>query len=312
MPHLRGIAQSATWCPNVASLAHVASGSQVASPNVTSKCGVTCRRSVREPGGVAGRGVKMWRHLLREPVGVAGLGVKTWRHLPTWRQGATWRQNVASLADVASGTQVASQDVASKCGVTCPRGVREPGGVAGHGVRMWRHLPTWQPGGVTGRGVKMWRHLPTWRQGARGRRRTWRQNVASLAYVASGSHVRSPGLCPALTRVASLGVAERGVKMWRHLPTWRQGATWRRRTWRQNVASGAVDLRGVTGRGVNTWRHEARPPGTCLQNVSSVVGRYVHPHRRPPCMYIHVYIYVYVCMYIYIYLSLSLCRPPLY
>ena len=148
----------------------------------------------------------------------------------------------------------------------------------------------------------------TWRQsvvGARWRGRTWRQNVASLAHVASGSQVASQdvaskcgvtclrgvrepravaGALPALTRVALLGFAGRGVKMWHHLPTWRQGATWRRRTWRQNVASGAIDLRGVTGRGVKTWRHEARLPGTCLQNVSSIVGRYVHPHRRPPCV----------------------------
>ena len=103
------IAQSATWCPrqgtrwrgrtrrqNVASLAHVASGSQVASPNVTSmasgsqvawldvasKFGATCPRGVREPRGVAGR------------------GVKTWRQAPS--------------------IYVASQDVASKRGVTKP------------------------------------------------------------------------------------------------------------------------------------------------------------------------------------------------
>ena len=204
---------------------------------------------------------------------MAGHGVKMCRHL--WRQGArwrcrTWRPNVASLAHVASGSQVAWPDVASRRGVTCPRGVREPGGVAGRGVKTWRHLLT--------------QH---------------QQNVASLAHVASGSQVawpdvaskcgvtclrgvREPGSVAG--RGVSLGVAERGVKMWRHLPTWRQGATWRRRTWRQNVASGAIDLRGITGRGVKTWRHKARPPGTCLQNVSSVVGRYVHPHRRPPCI----------------------------
>ena len=196
---------------------------------------------------------------------MAGRGVKTWRHLPTWCQRArwrrrTWRQNVASFAHAASGSQV----------------------------------------GFAGRGVKMWRHWFTWHQGARWRGRTWLQNVARWRrYVTSGSQVASKcgvtclrgvrepravaGALPALARVALLGVAERGVKMWRHLPTWRQGATWRRRTWRQNVASGAIDLRGVTGRGVKTWRHEARPPGTCLQNVSPVFGRYVHPHRRPPC-----------------------------
>ena len=208
---------------------------------------------------------------------MAGHGVKMWRHLPMWRQGArwrrrTWRQNVAS------GSQVAWPDVASKRGVTCPHGVREPGGVAGRGVKMsqvaWPDVASkcgvTGPRGVRepGRGVKMWRHLPTWRQGARWRRRTWRQNVASLAYVRGVREPRAVAVAlPAVMRVASLGVAERGVKMWRHLPTWRQGATWRRRTWRQNVASGAIDLRGVTGRGVKTWRHEARPPGTCLQNV---------------------------------------------
>ena len=33
------------------------------SPDVASKHGVTCQRGVREPGGVAGRGVKTWREL---------------------------------------------------------------------------------------------------------------------------------------------------------------------------------------------------------------------------------------------------------
>ena len=154
----------------------MASGSQVLSPNVTSKCGVTCPRGVREPGGVAGR------------------GVKTWRHWPTWRQGARWRrrtwcQNVASLR------KVAWQDMASKCGVTCLRGVREPGGVAGRGIKMWRHLPTWRLACA---------ESLTWR------RRTWRQNVASLAHVASGSHVVSPDVS-----------SKRGVR--------RHGSTWRHR-----------------------------------------------------------------------------------
>ena len=252
-------------------------------PTVFTVTWETCRRKCRTCVALpkVQRGVQTWRPL------------PTWRQgLPTWHQGArwrgrTWRQNVASRGHV-------RRRQASKRGVTDPRGVREPGGVAGRGVKtwrhwptwrqkpggvagrgvkMWRHLPTWRqkPGGVAGRGVKMWRHLPTWRQGATcgrrssasahasgltWRRRTWRQNVASLAHVASGSHVASPG------------------------------------TWRQNVASGAIDLRGVTGRGVKKWRHEARPPGTCLQNVSSVVGRYVHPHRRPPCEKEIVYCFV--------------------
>ena len=133
------------------------------------------------------------------------------------------------------------------------------------------------------------------------------QHVASKCGVTCLRGVREPravaGAPPALTRVASLGVAERGVKMWRHLFTWRQRATWRRRTWRQNVASGAIDLRGVTGCGVKTWRHEARPPGTCLQNVSSVVGRYVHPHRRPPCIFIYMCHIIYMYVYLYVYMA---------
>ena len=62
---------------------------------------------------------------------------------------------------------------------------------------------------------QVWRHLPTWRQGARWRRRTWRQNVASLAHVASGSQVAWPDVA------SKCGVTARQV----------------RRTWRQNVAS---------------------------------------------------------------------------
>ena len=157
------------------------------------------------------------------------------------------------------------------------------------------------------RGVQAWRPLPTWRQGARWRGRTWRQNVASLLHAASGSQVASkPGRGVKMRRLwptwrqgarwRRMPTWRQGVKMWRHLPTWRQGATWRRRTWRENVASGAIDLRGVTGRGVKTWRHEASPPGTCLQNVSSVVGRYVHPHRQPPCLHIYLQMYIYIYM----------------
>ena len=72
------------WCPNVALVAHVASGShvvsadvasnamgrqnvaswsKVASPDVASKRGVTDPRSVRQPGGVARCGVKTWHQL---------------------------------------------------------------------------------------------------------------------------------------------------------------------------------------------------------------------------------------------------------
>ena len=126
-----------TWRQNVASLAHVVSRSQVASPDVVSKCGV------REPGGVAGRGVKMWRRGVREPGGVAGRGVKMWRHLPTWR--ATSGSHVRSPELCQRSREwphLASQNVASKCGVTCPRDVREPRGVAGRGVKTWRQAPS--------------------------------------------------------------------------------------------------------------------------------------------------------------------------
>ena len=108
MPHLRGIAQSATWCPNAASLAHVASGrarwrgrtwrqnlaslahvasgsqdvasgSQVASQDVASKCGVTCLPTWRQKA-TCGRRSSASAH-------ASGL---------TRRRRTTWRQNVAS------------------------------------------------------------------------------------------------------------------------------------------------------------------------------------------------------------------------
>ena len=85
------------------SLAHVVSGSCVATQDVAS-----------EP----------FRHLLtcvKEPRGIAGRGARTWRRLPTWCQGAVWRrrmwcQSVASPAHVASGNHV----------------------IPGCGVRLWR------------------------------------------------------------------------------------------------------------------------------------------------------------------------------
>ena len=163
----------------------------------------------------------------------------------------------------------------------------------------------------------VWRQLPTWRQEAMWCRRMWRQNVALLAHVVSGSQLASPDAmwrqnvaslahvsgsqvaspdvaskhgscfrwcrwsCARVHAMASAGVTRRGVRTWRHLFRWRQRATWRRRTWRQNVASGAIDLRDVVGRGVNTWCQGAQASRHVSSNVSSVVGRYVHPHRRP-------------------------------
>ena len=51
------------WCQNVASLAHLASGGQFASPDVASTRGVICAPGVRQPVGVARCGAKAWRHL---------------------------------------------------------------------------------------------------------------------------------------------------------------------------------------------------------------------------------------------------------
>ena len=88
------------WRQNVASRSRVASPDvafkmwrHVASPDVASKCGVTCPRGVRQPGGVAGVGTGF--------APMASPGVRAWRRLLTWRQRATWRrrtwrQNVAS------------------------------------------------------------------------------------------------------------------------------------------------------------------------------------------------------------------------
>ena len=143
-------------------------------------------------------------------------------------------------------------------------------------------------------------------------------------------------------QVASPDVASKrgSVKIWSRLPTWRHGArwhrwsstsvhasgltwrrrtwrqsvasrahlasdtTWRRRTWRQNVASVAIDIRGVAGRGVNTWRHEAQ----ASQHVSS---KCVFSRRaicaRPQaislitCIYIYIYMYMFLFIYLFIY-----------
>ena len=119
----------------------------------------------------------------------------------------------------------------------------------------------------------------------------------------------------ARSRVAPVAHVGVSVKTWRHLPTWRQGAggvarcgvkMWRlyqgSRHWphlaSQDVASergvtcscGVREPWGVAGRGVRPSTYVAsqdvasipgvrrpRPPATCLQNVSSVIGRYVRP-----------------------------------
>ena len=147
-------------CPrqNVASLVHMASASQVASPNVASGRQVASPvRGVREPGWrckiwrqnvascahVATRSQKWRRQMWRmEPGGVTRCGVKTWRLAHTWRQQAggiagavpgftpmasryrTWRQRATW----------ASPDVASN---VAP-GAIDLRGVARRGVNRWR------------------------------------------------------------------------------------------------------------------------------------------------------------------------------
>ena len=126
-------------CQNVASLAHVTSGSQcgfarcgvgspVASPDVASKRGVTCsrrqgarsRRQMRRQNVASllllasKRGVCTRVHTTWASPGVTGRGGRTWRQLLMWRQGAmwrrrTWRQNVRQVPS----TYPASQDMAS-------------------------------------------------------------------------------------------------------------------------------------------------------------------------------------------------------
>ena len=88
--------------PNVASKCGVTcSGGQVAlpdvalrgkvtSPDVASKCGVTCPHGVRQPGGIAGA-------VLGFTPMASGRGVRTWRQRSTWRR-RPWRQEVASGA----------------------------------------------------------------------------------------------------------------------------------------------------------------------------------------------------------------------
>ena len=98
------------WCQNVRREQGGVAQCGVTCPRGISgvaKCGVTCPRGVREPGGVARR------------------GVKTWRHLPT-------RRHVASKTSVTWHC----------CGVARSRGVREPRGVAGRGVKAWRQAPS--------------------------------------------------------------------------------------------------------------------------------------------------------------------------
>ena len=135
---------------------------------------------------------------------------------------------MASLADLASGSPTPARarepTVFTVTWETCRRK-----------CRTCVALPKVQ------RGVQTWRPLPTWRQGARWRGRTWRQNVASLAHMASGSHVAPPDVASKL-----------GVR--------RHRSTWRHRTWRQNVASRSQASRHVSSKCVFSRRTICAPP----------------------------------------------------
>ena len=233
----RGVARSC-----VAPVAHVASGKHVVSADVALKRSVTCSRG------------------LGEQAGTARCGAKTWRQGARWRR-QMWHQTVASLAHKASGSQLASPDVASKRGVIGPCGVRGPDGVARCGVKTASLAHAASGGqvalpnvaskcGVTcPRQAARWHRWSCTRVNANGltfRHRTWRQNVALLAHVASEPR----------------GVAGRGVKTWRQAPS------------TYAASQDAASIRGV---------RRPRPSGKCLQTVFSVVGRYVHPHRRLSC-----------------------------
>ena len=124
-------------------------------------------------------------------------------------------------------------------------------------------LPRFEPTVLTGRGVATRNPLGVVR------------SVASLVHVVAGSHVAAP-------QVAS----KRRLACWRGLRE-QHGV----RTWHQ---APSTHLAGLAGHGVRGLG----PPGTCLHNVFSLVGRYVHPRRRPPVC-VCVYVYIYICIYMY-------------
>ena len=107
-------------------------------------------------------------------------------------------------------------------------------------------------------------------------------DLASLAYMVSGSQVALLELYQCSREwphLASQVASERGVARSCGVKEPRGVAGCGVKTWRQAPSPHAASRDVASIRGV--WR--PRPPGKCLQNVSSVVGRYVHPHKRPPC-----------------------------
>ena len=111
------------WRQNVASLAHVASGIQVASPDVSLNC---C--------------VKTWCHLTTPSLRarcVTRCGFKLWRDLPTWRQAARWHRWICTRVHANGLTwchRTRRQNVASLAHVV----FKESRGIAGRGVSTWR------------------------------------------------------------------------------------------------------------------------------------------------------------------------------
>ena len=136
-----------------------------------------------------------------------------------------------------------SPDVASKRGVTCPRGVRKAAIVASPDV-----------------GFICPRCGVTWREGASWHRQLWRQNVASLAHLASGSQVAPPDVAPKRGVTCPRGVREI------------QGARWRFQMWRQNVASLAYVASGSQVASLELYQGSRHWPHLASENVASERG----------------------------------------
>ena len=119
-------------------------------------------------------------------------------------------------------------------------------------------------------------------------RQTWRQNVASLRR--RGVTGFTPMAYSASQDVASDCASFAQVASESHVAS-------QDRTWRQNVASCAIDLRGFAGRGVNTWHQEAQAfrEGSS-KRVFSRRAICAAP-QATPCMYMYTYMHVHTHVY---------------
>ena len=175
---------------------------------------------------------------------------------------------MGSLAHVQSGSHAASPNAASERGIASSRGVREPHGVAGCGVKT----------SLARRGVTKTMSSPdlVLPSGVRRSGRAMERYRRSRHW----PHLPCQAVAP------EPGVASRAVAS-------------------PHMASNRSDPCGDAGRRVGAWRHGVCGRcGTGLQNASSVVRRYAHPHRRPP-VYVIVCIYIYISMFLHICISLN-------